>query len=359
MTNALMIGKFYPPHRGHHRVIRQAAAECGRVTVVVMASAGETVPLDARTGWLRREHAGEPVTVRGVRCEAPVDVTDPVIWDAQVAAMRAALDPAERIDVLYCGDGYGPELARRFGARLASVDRDGLSASAVRADLLGHWSDVAPAVRAGLAVRAVVVGAESTGTTTLSRALAARYRARGGAWAQTQWVAEYGREYTEVKWRRECPDRPLAEMTWTAEDFDAVAAEQTRREDDAAAAGSLVLVCDTDAFATSVWERRYLGKAARSLPPWAEAARADVYLVTDHDGVPWDDDGLREGDLDIRAAMTGWFTRALTEAGRPWVLLTGPWEDRLRIAERTVDQLVEIRSQFGEPLRGPGFEATI
>jgi hypothetical protein len=39
--------------------------------------------------------------------------------------------------------------------------------------------------------------------------------------------------------------------------------------------------------------------------------------------VHWHDDGLREGDLAIRAAMTGWFTGMLTAAGHSWVLLTG------------------------------------
>src|SRR5712671_546934 len=34
----------------------------------------------------------------------------------------------------------------------------------------------------------------------------------------------------------------------------------------------------------------------------------------------WHDDGLREGDLAVRAAMTGWFTTALTVAGHSWVL---------------------------------------
>ena len=37
---------------------------------------------------------------------------------------------------------------------------------------------------------------------------------------------------------------------WTPADFDTVAVEQTRRESLAAAAGSPLLVCDTDAFAT-------------------------------------------------------------------------------------------------------------
>ena len=83
-----------------------------------------------------------------------------------------------------------------------------------------------------------------------------------------------------------------------------------------------------------------------------------VYLLTDHHGVPWHDDGMREGDLEVRAAMTDWFADALTAAGRSWVLLTGSSSDRLELAIATVDPLLQLGTSFGEPLRGPGFEAT-
>lgn len=134
------------------------------------------------------------------------------------------------------------------------------------------------------------------------------------------------------------------------------AAEQTRRENAAAAAGSPVLICDTDAFATAIWERRYLGGRSRSDQPWTRVPPRAVYLVTDHNDVAWHDDGLREGDMAIRAAMTRWFTTALTAAGHSWVLLTGGRAERLDIATRTIDPLVANRAQFGKPLHGPGFE---
>jgi HTH-type transcriptional repressor of NAD biosynthesis genes len=110
-----------------------------------------------------------------------------------------------------------------------------------------------------------------------------------------------------------------------------------------------LLVCDTDAFATAVWERRYLAERARGLQPWATTLlpRRDVYLLTSHDGVPWRDDSLREGDLAIRAAMTGWFAAALTAAGHSWVLLTGSLGDRLTLAVRVTDYVLNHRLRFG------------
>ncbi|KAA0096727.1 transcriptional regulator [Mycolicibacterium sp. P1-18] len=359
--HGLFIGKFYPPHAGHHAAIRLAAANCDEVTVVVMSSAWETVALADRMSWLRDEHRTEPtVRIAGIPCDAPLDVTDDAVWTAQVAAMTAALraSGAERpVDAVYCGDAYGEELARRFGAAAVVIRRTAESSTAVRRDLAGRWHHLAPSTRAGLAVRVVVVGAESTGTTTVAERLRSHYANRGGTWADTRCVPEYGRDYTAAKWAAR-PDQPLTELTWDTGDFDRVAAEQTASEERAARTGSPLLICDTDAFATAVWERRYLGPAARTGQPWTRVPPRAVYLLTDHRGVPWHDDGMREGDLEVRAAMTDWFADALTTAGRSWVLLTGSSAKRLELAVATVDPLLRLGASFGDPLHGPGFEAT-
>ncbi|HEV2374012.1 MAG TPA: AAA family ATPase [Streptosporangiaceae bacterium] len=364
LCHGFVVGKFYPPHRGHQYLIEQAAARSAQVTVLVMAAACETVPLMDRVAWLRAVCGGLPtVTVTGVRCDVPVDFGDEAVWRAQVAVMSAAMAANGRppVDAVFSSEPYGHELAARLGAEHVSIDPGRLthpvSASQIRADLAGCWDQLAVPAQAGLAARVVVVGAESTGTSTIAGLLAGHYRCRGGAWARTCCVSEAGRDYTVTKWREARaaaaaaaqPEPPLAELVWTAADFDAVAAEQTRREDQAATAGSPLVVCDTDAFATSVWERRYLGGQARGPQPWATAGlpHHDVYLVTSHVGVPWHDDGLREGDLAVRAAMTGWFTEALTAAGHSWVLLTGSIEDRLTLAVRVTDSALRWRAAFG------------
>ena len=356
--HGLLIGKFYPPHRGHHAAIREASSRCDHVTVLVMAAAGESVPPSDRIGWLRAEHVDDAgVRVVGIHCDAPLDVTDQRIWAAQVAIMRAALRGLDDVDAVFCGDAYGPELARWFDAASVTIPRTGLSSTAVRRNLAGRWDDLAAATRAGLTTRVVIVGAESTGTTTIARALTTLYAARGGPWADTRCVDEYGREHTRAKWDE---DRSVAldEMDWTANDFDVIGVEQTRREELAAASGSPVLICDTDAFATAIWERRYLGPAHRTDQPWIRVPPRAVYLITDHHGVSWHDDGMREGDLDVRAAMTDWFVTALTAAGHSWVLLTGSLDDRLEIARRTIDPLLQLRAHFAEPQHGPGFEVS-
>lgn len=369
--HGLVVGKFYPPHLGHLHVIEAAARHCAHVTVLVMAASSETIPLAERVRLLQVALASEPgVAVTGVRCDVPVDFGDPPVWRAQVAVMRAALarDGRPPVDAVFSSELYGPELAARLHARHVAVDPQRrevpVSASQIRADPAQWWDYLIPAARIALAARVVVVGAESTGTTTVADMLAGHYRSRGGSWARTACVSEAGRDYTVSKWEQARaaaaahghPEPPLEELEWAPADFDAIAAEQTRRENGAAAAGSPLVVCDTDAFATSVWERRYLGHAARGLQTWATALlpRHHLYLLTSHENVPWHDDGLREGDLAKRAAMTGWFIQALTAAGHSWVLLTGSLQERLALAIRATDGLLDGQLRFAPAITDPG-----
>ncbi|MET4613335.1 HTH-type transcriptional repressor of NAD biosynthesis genes [Rhodococcus sp. PvR044] len=356
--HALVIGKFYPPHRGHHHLVRSAARVAARVSVVVIASAAETIPLAERVSWIRQSHAGDAnVTITGIACDAPMDLESTPVWAAQVACMKAAVRQidAEPVDAVVSSEKYGDELARWFSATHVCVDPDRVdhpvSGTDCRADLADRWDWLDEPARAGLATRIVVLGAESTGTTTVSRAVAEHYRDRGGVWSRTGWVPEYGRQATHDKLARlraAQPGAPVKALTWTGDDFAHIASEQTRTEEAAARAGSPVLICDTDAFATTVWERRYLGPDSGRA--WeAVADRQALYLLTDHVGVPFVQDGIRDGEH-VRAEMTGWFEDALTATGRSWVLLTGSLEERVELAVRVVDQALAQRSSFGAPL---------
>jgi HTH-type transcriptional repressor of NAD biosynthesis genes len=351
--HGLIVGKFYPPHAGHHALIDAAAAACERVTVVVAPSSGESVPLDLRLAWLREAHAAN-VRFVGVHDDHPIDYADPAAWDLHTAVFRAAVG-TDRVDAVFSSEAYGPELARRFSAQAVTVDLERIkvpvSGTAVRADPVGHWDLLGPGVRGWLTRRVIVVGAESTGTTTMARALARHYRTRGGAWARTRWVPEFGRELTVRKLdalRLSRPDAEVGDVVWEADDFVTVADEQGAAEDRAARAGSPILFGDTDALATTIWEERYLGTGSAAVrdrvrPP-------DLYLLTDHDGVPFVDDGLRDGEA-IRAWMTGRFREVLAAQDAPWRVLTGSYPARLRAAVAACDDLLTPGWSFAPPLR--------
>lgn len=338
MTHGLVIGKFYPPHAGHLALVRAAQARCDRVTVQVLASSVETLPGALRAAWLREELPTARV-VHGLD-DHPVDYADPAAWDAHTAVIESLLDAP--VDLLVTSDAYGEELARRLGARWHRVDpgRAGLpvSGTAVRADPARYWWALPAPVRAWFVRRVVVTGAESTGTTTLAQDLTAHYG--------LPTVAEFGREWSEVR-----PGGFTA--PWHTAEFDLVAREQARREDDAARRTPRpLLVCDTDPAATAIWHERYVGHPSPGVVALAEPRVPDLYLLTG-DEIPFVQDGLRDGEH-VRHGMQQRFREDLARReqlhGVPWVELRGPREVRLAAAVRLVDDLLRRPRDLADPL---------
>ena len=343
--HALIVGKFLPPHAGHEYLIRTALHFSRRVTVLVLAASSEPLPMEDRARWLRECFPdGDGLCVVAALDDVPVDYDDEAIWRAHVDVMRRALradaaahdEPERAVDVVFSSEEYGETLARWFGARHVCLDRGRalhpISATVIRRDLAGHWMALPAPVRAGLALRVALVGAESTGTTTLARDLCAALRDRGGAWARTEWVPEYGREYSvnllAVARARDPAARPQ-DAVWTEEDFVRIAREQNRLEDEAARRGGPVLICDTDAMATAVWHERYLGRRSERVERVADAmAPRALYLLTDHEDVPFEDDGLRDGEH-VRGWMNARFADVLRAGVTPWHLVSGSPDERL------------------------------
>ena len=349
--HGLVLGKFYPPHAGHHLLIRTASRACERVTVLALAASSEGLPLERRVAWLREVHAPDAnVSVLGGVDDVPIDCADPKIWDLHMSVFHGLLERAGAapVDAVFTSEDYGDELARRFAARHVCVDAARelapVSGTAVRADPVACWTWLEPPVRAYLAKRLVIVGAESTGKTSLARELRDSLAARGGAFAETRWVPEFGRDYTVDKlalaradavWRG-LPRPTMDDLVWTTEDFVAIARAQNALEEREARVGGPILVCDTDAFATGVWHERY----QRSRAPQVEALadpRPRLYLVTHPDDVPFAQDGIRDGEH-LRSWMTDVFVERLQASPHRFEFLRGTRAERVARACAAADR---------------------
>ncbi|QTN27634.1 AAA family ATPase [Rhodoferax sp. AJA081-3] len=363
--HGLVIGKFYPPHLGHEYLIRSAALHSRAVTVAVLGSSAESLSIARRVQWLQSAFADSPhVRVIGAVDDVPVNYGDEGIWRAHVNIMREAVALADKtcaplppVDAVFTSEPYGDRLASYFQCAHVCLDHSRAlyptSGTAVRSSVPGQWHMLSPTVQAGLAMRVVVLGAESTGTTTLSQDLAQALRARGGVWANTQWVAEYGREYSAnllALAKAAAPGATAQNIAWHTTDFTHVAHEQCRRENAAAARGSPVLVCDTDAWTTRIWHVRYMGSAsaavdatAASMPPRA------LYILTSARGVPFEDDGLRDGEH-LRSWMEQRFRDELRAQDVPWIEVHGTPQARCQTALDSLDALAARHWRFAPPL---------
>ena len=171
------------------------------------------------------------------------------------------------------------------------------------------------------AKRVCILGAESTGKTTLARVLADAYG--------TVWNPEYGRVYTE--------SGRLIDDPWTSFEFEHIARIQCWYEDFLAGYARRLLFCDTDAFTTALFHKVYLGSAAHGFENLVERPY-DAYFVCGLD-VPWAHDGIREFE-EQRRWMHERYVAHVEGSGAPWALVEGPLVDRVEQARELVDALL-------------------
>lgn len=303
----VVIGKFLPPHRGHRFLIETALSRCVRVVVIVCRKSADPIPPELRVSWLKELVPAAEILLIDDR----YDENDTRVWAENTMGWLGRAP-----DVVFSSEDYGEHYAGMMGAQHVMVDRARVnvpcSGTAVRQDPQAMWEFMDPPLREWFAKRIVIVGAESTGTTTLAMDLAETL--------DTVWVAEYGREYSAAKQAR-------GDSVWTSEEFLEIAREQTRREDAAARDANRILVCDTNAFATVQWHRRYMGTRLTQLEDFAKGCRADLYVLTG-DEIPFVQDGLRDGEH-LRHEMHRWFEEALAAQKVPWLEVTGDRSSRV------------------------------
>lgn len=351
--HGLVIGKFYPPHRGHEYLIRTAAEHCDVVTVGVLGATSEGITIAQRVKWLQETfHGLHHVRVVGELDDVPVDYNNERIWALHEGIMRQAIAQADArygeassVDVVFTSESYGDELARRFKSHHVCLDQMRtlypVSGTQVRADPVSTWEMLPSATRGGLALRVVMVGAESTGTTTLAKDVSTALKQRGGVWARTQWVPEFGREHSAnllALLRAKQAGARAQDIEWRTEDFTKVARQQCQWEDQAAREGGPVLVCDTDALATCIWHERYMGDVSQAVMSVAQTmpARA-LYVLTSEHGVAFEDDGLRDGEH-LRGWMNARFRALLSAQSVPWVEVVGSPEQRCAQALEAINR---------------------
>jgi NadR type nicotinamide-nucleotide adenylyltransferase len=234
-------------------------------------------------------------------------------------------------DVVFTSENYGQRFAELMGARHVLVDQPRtavpISATQIRKAPLDHLDWFEPCVRAYFIKRIVLIGAESTGKTTLAQLLSQHY--------QTQWIPEYGREHWETKIAGLKIDDPLPR--WTAEKFLHIAEEQQRRENLAARTANCVLICDTNAFITGTWFERYMGTRHPAVDSIGQRDKTDLYLLAEPD-FPFVQDGFRDGES-IRGWMQQRFVDQLQSSMVPWIRLNGSMEQRMKTAIARIDEL--------------------
>jgi NadR type nicotinamide-nucleotide adenylyltransferase len=163
--------------------------------------------------------------------------------------------------------------------------------------------------------RIAILGAESTGKSTLAETLARRHG--------TLWVPEYLREFVDTMGRVPHED-----------DQSGIARTQCAREDACARDPRVrgLLFCDTAPLMTAVYSRVYWGRVPADLLALEAKHDYALTLVAAPD-LPWVPDGLQRDSEQARARVHATLLEVLDARGIAYVMVAGDLPQRVRQAE--------------------------
>ena len=177
--------------------------------------------------------------------------------------------------------------------------------------------------------KVAILGAESTGKTTLCRDLAAHF--------SSPWVPEYMRTYLQDKWDNQ-------QLTCTWDDLLPIAQGQIELENklawqaaqksqiDQSPNHQKYLFCDTSLFELMVYSNWYYADCPNALIQAALVHHYDLILLTEVD-TPWVADDLRDAPHQ-REEMSAYFESQLNRHDKKFRRIAGDREQRvLQVAE--------------------------
>lgn len=106
VTSGLVIGKFYPPHRGHHYLIETALRHVEHLDVLVCVREDQSIPGGLRRQWIQEVHP--TATVRAIEDIGEDDNSE--LWAAYTIRILGRAP-----DFVFTSEGYGDAYARFLG----------------------------------------------------------------------------------------------------------------------------------------------------------------------------------------------------------------------------------------------------
>ena len=327
--SGLVVGKFCPLHKGHEHLLNTAEKSCERL-VIISYTKPEYLgcEVDKRRHWLKtlypeaiclvvddawlaeNTHSNEFQSV-------PKNDADEHVH-RRFTAWLCNTVIGETVDAVFTSEDYGDGFARVVSdyqsatVKHICVDKARaavpISGTRIR-EIPGHFraflSDI---VYASFIRKAVFLGGESTGKSTLAQILA--------TCLDTQFAAEYGRELWDKK-----------NGALVYDDMLHIAQTQIKREGALAAQSHGWLFCDTSPLTTAFYSEEMFGKIAPELNTLSQWPYDITFLCApDFEFVQ---DGTRQGE-NFRHRQHKWYVKTLTERQIDFMTLTGPVENRVQ-----------------------------
>lgn len=176
-------------------------------------------------------------------------------------------------------------------------------------------------------IKIVLFGPESTGKTTLAKALAEHF--------DTIWVEEYARTYLQNKWDTE-------QKACEIKDLKPIAIGQIELENKAVQKANELIFLDTNLTVTETYSDIYYGYTEQWLQELVDNLTYDLYFLTQVD-VPWEADDLRDSP-DNRDTTFEIFKQKLVDKNKAFVVLSGSFDERMSMAISWINDLKIAKS---------------
>lgn len=331
MKTGFTLGKYAPFHKGHEYVIQTMLREMDEVVVMIYDTPVTPIPLQIRAGWIRKLYP--QVTVIEA-WDGPDGYSSERSFEILQENYILEMLGGRKIDAFYSSEFYGDHVSKALGATDRRVDEARqavpVSGSAIRENPFANRQYISDVVYRDLIVKAVFVGAMSTGKSTLAEALAKRHR--------TTFAGEYGRDY----WTEHQVDRRISLQA-----FDEIAIGHIAREEEAFLGADKYCFVDTNAITTYMFALDYHGKAPELLTRLAleNAARYDLFFLCEDD-IPYDDTWDRSGDQK-RQIFHKQIIADLKARRIPYIPLLGSLEERMARVDEVLQQFRPYSNFFG------------
>lgn len=320
MTLGVTIGKFYPFHLGHNYLITEAKKQVDHLIVIVCYKNTQLISGKVRSQWIRYLHPDVEI----------IETIDDLPEEPEPWAKRTLEILRSKPDIAFTSETYGQPWAKFMGCQQKIIDlhriKFPISGTELRANLEQNWQMLTPPAQAYFAKRICILGVESSGTTTLAQALSQYY--------QTVWIPEYGRCYWEGRRFTPYPEK------WESYEFVQIAQGQIAWEDALSMKANRLVICDTDALATYIWHRRYLGFDSPEVEAISDSRDYNLYILTEPD-FGFVQDGTRESES-WRLTMHQWFIDILEQKKKNYITVGGSHEVRISQAKSVIDSLLHF-----------------
>ncbi len=307
-------------------MMKEALKTVENLTVLIYEAPGLTdVPLARRAQWIREFNPKIEVIECG---DGPTDVTYEIAGMQEHEKFVIEKLGEREITHFFSSEPYGEHMSDALGARDVRIDQGRISvpisSTKIRDDLFAHRSFLSPRVYFDHLTKVVLLGAPSTGKSTLTEKLAEHFT--------TTFMPEYGREYWELNnIQRRLSSEQLLEIATTHLEREVAMAHEAKQ----------YFFIDTNAITTKIFSDYYHGD---SLPHLRELAKntKDRYelVILCGDDIAYDDTEDRSGEAN-RTEFQKATIAELNMMGIEYHEVTGSVQERISEVSRILETMTK------------------